>query len=85
MGLANRLVEPGQALAAARALAQQLCRFPQGCMRADRHSCYQQWSLPWSDALRAETAGGMAVIESGETAAGAQRFSAGAGRHGKVE
>src|SRR6476660_1513498 len=44
-GLANRLVPQGQALSEAVALAGQLARFPQICMRSDRRSSYEQWSL----------------------------------------
>jgi enoyl-CoA hydratase len=82
MGLANRLVEPGQALAEALALAHQLAQFPQACLRADRRSSYEQWDLPLRDALANETRLGLDVIRSGETAAGAARFTSGAGRHG---
>jgi len=82
IGLANRLVEPGEALSVARALAADLARFPQRCLRADRRSAIEQWSLDLDAALLAETRGGRAVIESGETLAGATRFAEGAGRHG---
>jgi enoyl-CoA hydratase len=85
MGLANRLVEPGHALEAAVTLAHQLGRFPQRCLRADRLSAYRQWSLDLPAALRDEFRGGVEVIRSGETRAGAQRFAAGAGRHGSFE
>ncbi len=84
MGLANRLVPAGQARAAALVLAQELARFPQGCMRSDRLSLYEQWSLPLAEALRNETRRGMAVIQSGETQAGASRFASGHGRHGDM-
>ena len=85
MGLVNRLVEPGQALPAAVELAQQLAAFPQRCLRSDRLSCYDQWPLPVEEALVLETRYGLETIESGETAAGAARFAAGAGRHGRFE
>jgi enoyl-CoA hydratase len=85
MGLANRLVEPGETLAAAVELANQLAEFPQRCMRADRRSAYEQWGLDLEQALRNETRIGLEVIRSGETAEGAQRFAKGAGRHGKFE
>jgi enoyl-CoA hydratase len=81
-GLVNRLVAPGQALPAALALAHELAALPQRCLREDRLSSYQQWSLPLHEALRREFGHGMAVIESGETAEGVARFSGGAGRHG---
>src|SRR5579863_2762341 len=43
IGLANRLVEPGQARAAAIELARQIIAFPRGAMRGDRLSAYEQW------------------------------------------
>lgn len=83
MGLVNRVVEPGQARAVAEALARQIAAFPQRCMLADRASTYGQWELPFAEALRAEFRSGMAVVRSGETQAGAQRFTDGNGRHGE--
>ena len=85
MGLVNRLVEPGTARAAAIAFAKQLAAFPQRYMRSDRLSSYQQWNLTVAEALVEETRLGLEVITSGETAAGAQRFATGAGRHGQFE
>ena len=82
MGLANRLVEPGQALECALELATSLCSFPQLCMRNDRLSSYQQWNLPLDQAIRNEFLLGREVIRSGETREGAGRFAAGKGRHG---
>lgn len=82
MGLANRLVEPGQALAAAVELGHELAAFPQRCLRSDRASSERQWGLPLDDALALETELGLEVIRSGETAEGAARFADGAGRHG---
>ena len=82
MGLVNRSVATGGALAAAVGLAREIAALPQGCMRRDRQSSYEQWSLPMDDALANETALGMDTIMSGETLAGAARFAAGAGRHG---
>jgi enoyl-CoA hydratase len=84
MGLVNRLVPPGNSLAAAIALGRELAAFPQRCLRADRASVLQQWGLSERDALADETRGGLDVIRSGETQAGAQRFAAGEGRHGSV-
>ena len=83
MGLANRLVEPGGALAGALELAQSLARLPQRCLRSDRLSSYEQWELSWQAAVRNEFRRGMQVIESGETQAGARRFESGEGRHGQ--
>jgi enoyl-CoA hydratase len=84
MGLANRLTQPGKALDGALELAETLCRFPQACMRSDRLSSYEQWSLPYEKAMRNELRRGQAVFASGETVSGAQRFTAGGGRHGNL-
>lgn len=82
MGLANRVTAPGGALTGALELAQQLAALPQRCLRSDRRSSYEQWSLDLSTALARETQLGLEVIRSGETVEGAGRFAAGAGRHG---
>jgi enoyl-CoA hydratase len=83
IGLADRLAEPGGALAAARELALQIAAFPQLCVRSDRLSTYEQESLGLSAAMRNEYRHGVATIRSGETVAGARRFVSGAGRHGQ--
>ena len=85
MGLANRLVEKGQARSKAVALARGLSKFPQRCMRNDRRSAIEQWPLELNEALRNETRLGLEVVRSGETQAGAERFASGAGRHGSFE
>jgi enoyl-CoA hydratase len=85
MGLANRLVAPGAALAGAIELAHELERFPQRCLRSDRLSSYEQWTLDLPAALLNETRRGLEVVASGETGAGAARFAAGAGRHGSFD
>ena len=82
IGLANRLVPAGEALSAARELAEQLAAFPQTCMRHDRLSALEQWGLAELTALNNEREHGMNALNA-EALAGAQRFSAGAGRHGK--
>lgn len=84
MGLANRLVEPGQARDAAVALAHELAALPQLCMRHDRLSAIEQWGLSWDDAILNEVRHGLVAIQAGETVAGAERFRQGAGRHGTV-
>jgi enoyl-CoA hydratase len=82
MGLANRLAEPGQALAVALELAETLSQLPQRCLRSDRLSVHEQWALPWEAATRNEFRRGMEVLASGESLAGASQFAAGGGRHG---
>jgi enoyl-CoA hydratase len=81
MGLANRVVEPGQARAAAQKLALEIATFPQACMLADRQSAYRQWDLSLADALRQEGAHGTPIVFA-EGIAGAARFVGGAGRGG---
>ncbi|GIH49869.1 enoyl-CoA hydratase [Microbispora rosea] len=81
IGLANRVVEPGRAVAAARELAGQIAAFPFDCVLADRASTYAALDLPLAEALRAEGAAGVPIVER-EGVAGAARFTAGAGRHG---
>jgi len=82
MGLANRVVAPGEARAAAVALAHQLAGLPQFCLRSDRASALEQWGLSEEDAAVGEARRGRDVINSGETLAGATRFVGGAGRGG---
>jgi len=83
MGLANRIVPRGKALDSAIELAESLCEFPQICMRSDRLSSYEQWSLGYDDAMKNELRRGQSVLSSGETVAGPSRFKSGHGRHGK--
>jgi enoyl-CoA hydratase len=79
-GLVNRVVPDGEALSAARILAEQLAAFPQDCLRADRRSALAQDGLSEADALRGEFAGGLAVLP--EAVSGARRFVDGTGRGG---
>lgn len=85
MGLANRLVEDGEALGVAVALGKQIAGFPQGCLRNDRRSALDQWSLDWDAATTREIELGLATLNSGETAAGAARFAGGEGRGGSFQ
>jgi enoyl-CoA hydratase len=85
MGLANRVVNDGESRSAALELAQQLVRYPQTCMRSDRLSAYEQWDMPFADALENEFHRGLQVIDSKETLAGVSRFASGKGRHGDFE
>lgn len=82
-GLANRLAEPGKALSDAKALAREIARHPQTCLRNDRASAMSQWALSERAALEAEFKLGLKTLQSGETLAGAARFSKGEGRSGK--
>ncbi len=82
-GLANRLCPSGQAAPVALELASQLAALPQGCLRSDRRSSYEQWGLPLEAAMGNEVRHGLRTLRSGESQAGAARFAAGAGRHGE--
>ncbi len=85
MGLANRVVENGTAREEAEALARDIARFPQACLRSDRRSALEQHMLSMDEALRNEFQRGMETISTGETLAGAQRFAGGTGRHGSFD
>jgi enoyl-CoA hydratase len=85
IGLANRIAPSGDTLDHAIKLAEQISAFPQTCMRNDRKSVLDQWSLGSDDAIENETGLGRATIRTGETVSGAGRFSAGEGRHGEFE
>lgn len=86
MGLANRVVPKGQALAEATKIAKQLLTFPQDCMNVDRTNCYYTAynASSFEDALRNEFETGAKVITT-ESVQGAAKFSGGAGRHGAFE
>ena len=85
IGLANRVVRKEDLMTAARELALQIAAFPQACLRNDRLSAYEQWSLDEDAALGNEFSRGTHTLQSGETGAGAQRFTEGTGRHGTFD
>lgn len=80
IGLANRLVPTGRARAEAEALAADIARFPQACLRSDRASVLDQHGLDEDTAMRGELRHGMGVLA--QSTQGAARFASGAGRHG---
>ena len=84
IGLVDRVVEPGEAVAAALQLAGEIAAFPLATLRADRRSALSQWALSLEDAARAEHVGGLQAMASGEAQAGARRFVEGEGRHGRA-
>ena len=83
MGLANRLVPAGQALAAAMALAREVASRPQAALRGDRLSSYEQWSLALGDALAGEFRHGMESLRTGELRDGLERYAVGGWRAGR--
>lgn len=82
IGLVQRLVDRAQALDEALKLARDLADLPQGALRADRISAKSQWPLSLYEAGVAEYRGAVQVIASGESQAGAKKFTEGQGRHG---
>jgi enoyl-CoA hydratase len=81
IGACEKVVPNGQSRQAAEAMAHEIARFPQACMRADRRSVYMQEGLTLRDAMRKEWYGGIPAFKA-EGAAGAARFASGKGRHG---
>jgi enoyl-CoA hydratase len=81
IGMCERVVPKGQARQAAEAMAREIARFPQECMRADRNSVHRGYGLPIREALRQEFWGGMDCLKH-EGVGGAKRFAGGKGRHG---
>ena len=82
IGLANRLVPAGTARQEAERLAHDLAALPQAAMLSDRASLISQWDWPEDEAIRREIAGSAVAFAEGFQA-GAARFVAGEGRHGK--
>lgn len=72
MGLVNRISEPGEALSMAIQIAREIASFPSACMKVDRASAYRSFDLSFEDAMRAEFAAGMDVMD--EAYLGASRF-----------
>ena len=62
-------------------MAHEIARFPQVCMRADRHSVQMQQGRPLREAMEFEWRNGVPAFAA-EGAAGAARFASGKGRHG---
>ncbi|MEA2517366.1 MAG: enoyl-CoA hydratase [Actinomycetota bacterium] len=84
-GLVNRVVPEGSALDAAVELANEITRFPQAVMRADRWSAKTQWGKSMQDAIAQEFTDGITAAMTGETQRGAERFASGKGRHGAFD
>lgn len=81
IGLCEYVTSKGGARAKAEELAQEIARFPQVCVRADRRSAIKSHGLGVRDALIQEWYNGReALIKDG--VAGASRFKQGLGRHG---
>ncbi|MFQ5776322.1 MAG: crotonase/enoyl-CoA hydratase family protein, partial [Kiloniellaceae bacterium] len=81
IGACEEVVPAGESRAAAERIAQQIARFPQVCVRADRRSAIAQHGLSVREAMKAEWRGGRAPMRH-EAVEGAARFARGLGRHG---
>jgi enoyl-CoA hydratase len=81
IGLCEKVVGHGQAREAAEAMAQEIARFPQECMRADRLSAYRAWGKSVREGLESEWATSAGIVKA-EGVRGATRFAEGKGRHG---
>ena len=80
IGLCEYVVPEGDARTYSEALAHEIARFPQSCMRADRNSVQNQYGLSINQALKQEWEGSKNEISKGIE--GAPRFAKGKGRRG---
>ncbi|MEM1300682.1 MAG: crotonase/enoyl-CoA hydratase family protein [Pseudomonadota bacterium] len=81
IGLCERVVPDGEALAAALQMAHEICRYPAEAMLADRRSIIETHGMTVADGLRREWENGLeSTINQGTMGAG--RFAAGKGRSG---
>ncbi|MEM9104684.1 MAG: crotonase/enoyl-CoA hydratase family protein [Pseudomonadota bacterium] len=83
-GLANRVVPKGHAVTEAIAIARDLARYPQTCMRTDRMTAHRQWGMDIADALTLEAMEGETPLQE-EAVRGAARFADGKGRSGNFD
>jgi len=81
INLCEQVVPDGESRQRAEALAREIARFPQGCLRADRRSVYHQEGLGLREAMRYEWENGIPSVAA-EGRAGAARFASGKGRGG---
>ena len=81
IGACEHVVAQGRSREFAEAMAHEIARFPQACVRADRRSAYAQQGLTQREALRKEWYNGYPAFVA-DGAAGAARFASGKGRHG---
>jgi enoyl-CoA hydratase/carnithine racemase len=81
IGLVNELAEPGKHLERALELAERIAAFPQETMLADRRAVIEGFGLPLEEGIALEHKLGRETLHV--AVEGAQRFSAGEGRHGQ--
>ena len=78
IGLCEKVVPHGKAREAAEAMAQEIARFPQECMRSDRLSVYRAWGKPVRQGLESEWATSAGIVKA-EGIAGADALRRGQG------
>ncbi|HYD10816.1 MAG TPA: enoyl-CoA hydratase-related protein, partial [Acidimicrobiales bacterium] len=76
IGLVNRVVEDGSALAASIELGQQIASFPWRCVVSDRACVYEGLGRPLAEGLALEDVRGKEVIFDPGFSAGVARFEA---------
>src|SRR5262249_4691943 len=81
IGLCGEGVGHGAAPEAAETMAQEIARFPQECVRADRLSAYRAWGKSVREGLESEWTTSAGIVKA-EGVRGATRFAEGKGRHG---
>jgi enoyl-CoA hydratase len=84
-GLANRVVPKGDSRRAAEAMALEISRFPEICMKGDRASVLEQWDFDHHHAMMHEFKIGTATLQTGESRSGAAKFAGGSGRGGRFD
>ena len=84
IGACESVVSNGESRTAAETMAQEIARFPQVCVRADRRSTIRQHGKTLREAMKHEWKNGQSPMHE-EAVAGATRFSRGLGRHGDYE
>ncbi|GAA4660522.1 crotonase/enoyl-CoA hydratase family protein [Gordonia humi] len=83
-GLVNRVAPTGAAREVAVALAHDIARMPNTCMRGDRRSARDQWGEGEESALADEFAIGLTSLTA-DGVGGAARFASGRGRGGSFD
>ena len=81
IGACEHVVPNGKSREFAEAMAHEIARFPQACMRADRLSVYRAHGLSVRKGLESEWATSAGMVKA-EGIVGATRFAQGKGRHG---
>lgn len=85
MGLANEVVAPGEHIERAIEIGEMLATFPQAALLNDRRAVYRGLGENIEEGLEIEAELGQQTLDSGESYAGAEEFTRGAGRGGQFD